>query len=421
VPRPDSRLLLLFRVLWLIIFVAVIALFSLGVYVRTQTPPPADCEIVTCNPVEPTESDLALLAERGISERAFLILATVANLTFNVGFIVAAIVLFWLRLQDRLALLLSLVLVVFGGVITSPVNDVLFRTRPDLRGVTTGLSMLAYVGLPLLLATFPNGRFVPQKMRWVAILAIGGAGVAGLRQGPDSFGPVVERAALSPAAILVGFAILAAVSQIYRYQRVANTLEKQQAKWGAVGLLGMLMLMLIWVTLATVYPSSEPSQARAVALLTIWPILVLLGFLTPGSFAVAILRYRLWDIDLIIRRTLIYSAVSVVLAAVYFGGVVVLQQVFSAVSGQGSPLAIVLSTLLIAALFRPLRKSMQTIIDRRFYRQKYDAAQTLANFARTTRDEINLDEVTDELLGIIHNTLQPESMSLWLAKSDRET
>jgi len=138
----------------------------------------------------------------------------------------------------------------------------------------------------------------------------------------------------------------------------------------------------------------------------------LVGF--PISIGIAMVRYRLYDIDLIINRTLVYGALTVVLIAIYFGGIVVLQRTFVVLTGQQSTLAIVASTLLIAALFTPLRRRIQSFIDRRFYRRKYDARKTLESFSATLRDETNLDSVSNDLVGVVRETMQPAHVSLWL-------
>ena len=137
--------------------------------------------------------------------------------------------------------------------------------------------------------------------------------------------------------------------------------------------------------------------------------------LLPLAIGVSIFRYRLYDIDIIINRTLVYGAVTVMLALIYVGSVVLLQQLFRTLVGQGNnQLAVVASTLAVAALFQPLRRRSQAIVDRRFYRRKYDAARTLQTFSARIRDEVDLDTLTGDLLAVVEETMQPAHVSLWL-------
>jgi hypothetical protein len=134
----------------------------------------------------------------------------------------------------------------------------------------------------------------------------------------------------------------------------------------------------------------------------------------PVAMGIAILRYRLYEIDLIINRTLVYGSLTAILATLYFGGIVVLQRLFVALTAQESQLAIVASTLAVAAIFNPLRRRIQALVDRRFYRRKYDAAKTPEAFSVKLRDETDLDALSDDLVGVVKETMQPAHVSLWL-------
>jgi hypothetical protein len=162
-------------------------------------------------------------------------------------------------------------------------------------------------------------------------------------------------------------------------------------------------LFVLWFSLALV------GLVAAGALVFTVPLMGL-----PIAVGVAILRYRLYDIDLLVNRTLVYGSLTALLGATYLGGVVLMQGAFRALTGQESQLAIVASTLLIAALFVPLRRRVQSFIDRRFYRRRYDAARTLQNFSTRLREKTDLDSLDSELLGVVRETVQPAHVSLWL-------
>jgi hypothetical protein len=206
---------------------------------------------------------------------------------------------------------------------------------------------------------------------------------------------------------LVFIMILAAVSLVLRY-RSSGQLVRLQLRWFILG--GFLYIIL------TLYPTffiGDTITGTGVNLL-----IFILSFsailLLCLAVGIAILRYRLYDIDVIIRRTLVYTILTAALGLVYFGTVVLLQTVVGRSAAEQSPLVIVFSTLLIAALFNPLRHRIQAFIDRRFFRQKYDAAQTLTNFAQTARDEVELNKLSAVLINAVEETLQPEQISLWI-------
>ena len=201
-------------------------------------------------------------------------------------------------------------------------------------------------------------------------------------------------------------------SQPSRYDRLLTIcIERQQTKWFLVGF-GLIVAL----TSVTVFLDAT---GRGGILNDIGDVLLWMPLYF--GLAIAILRYRLWDIDVIIRKTLVYGVLTALLALVYFGGVILLQRLVGALTGvEQSTLAVVVSTLAIAALFTPLRRRIQDVIDRRFYRRKYDAQRVLAQFALTARDETDLDALTGELARIVQETLQPEGVSVWLKPIDRQ-
>jgi len=211
--------------------------------------------------------------------------------------------------------------------------------------------------------------------------------------------------------------VMALVSPALRYRK-GSQLERQQIKW--LALFGGFSVIYVLIYLIA-YPLLTGGEVMNPGHNFSAMVFYLTTFLFPPlAIGVAVLRYRLWDIDVIIRKTLVYGALTLTLAVVYLGSVLLLQALMLAVTGQGrSPIATVISTLAIAALFTPLRRRIQNDIDRRFYRQKYDARRIAEEFALRARDEVELDVLTGHLLASVEKTLQPEHVSLWLRKGKK--
>lgn len=283
----------------------------------------------------------------------------------------------------------------------------------------------------LLLLLFPNGK--PPSHRWslLAWITLGAVSLATLASAgaPNPFGyfpfPTNLLAVGTPARIALGhlrtmmsivipLCVTAAALSLFLRLRQARGVERQQLKW-FVYAAAFIPPGVIVILLGMSRPASAPSRE---SLLGIGIFFIGLAGLAVAS-AIAIFRYRLWDIDIIIRRTLIFGLLTSTLALIYFSSVVVFGQVFQDLTGQQSPLAIVLSTLAIAALFTPLRRRIQDIIDRRFYRRKYDSEKVLAAFSASLRDEVDLERLTATMLAVIEETVQPEHLSLWLKERSK--
>lgn len=201
--------------------------------------------------------------------------------------------------------------------------------------------------------------------------------------------------------------VVATASMLVRL-RQAGEVERQQIKWFAyaatVAVVGALLT----------YVVSEATGAWWVGQVGL--AILVIGFLgIPVTISIAILRYRLYEIDLIINRTFVYGLLTGALVLIYFGSIVLLQEGFYTLTGEGSQLSVVASTLISAALFQPLRWRVQAFIDRRFYRRKYDAAKTLEAFGSKLKDETDLDELCEDLVLVVRETMQPKHVSLWLS------
>ena len=282
------------------------------------------------------------------------------------------------------------------------------------------------LGLVVLLCLlFPEGRLPSAHWRWLAWFAttitLVGTTLVALSPGPILLTPIQNPQGIEGLpnisrmveAFMYALVALAAASMLVRL-RQANEVERQQIKWfayaTAVAISGVVLKN-------TAFPT--------VSVIWLWwagIILTTVGLLgSPIAMGIAILRYRLYNIDLIINRTLVYGLLTATLALIYLGSVLILNELFVALTGENSQLAIVASTLAIAALFNPLRRRFQSFIDRRFYRHKYDAAKTLEAFGAKLRNETDLERISEDLMVVIRETMQPKHASLWLRSVSSRT
>jgi len=279
---------------------------------------------------------------------------------------------------------------------------------------------------------FPTGRPPSRRWNWVIWLAVGmwlffvvlgsfsdtlvptSGGDWSL---PNPIGFIPIGVWNGPLMIIWGIGLLtmvsASVASLFIRYRRAQTVEREQIKWLLFA--GAFFVVVYGLTFFLLSAEESLLDNGLTSLLLVLSILAL-----PAAITIAIFRYRLYDIDVVIRKTLLYTVLTALLALVYFGSVILLQGLFSRLAGvQQSTLAVVVSTLVIAALFTPLRRRIQDGIDRRFFRKKYNAQQVLAKFAQTARDETDLDALLAELVRVVDETLQPEHVSVWLKERSR--
>jgi hypothetical protein len=275
--------------------------------------------------------------------------------------------------------------------------------------------------LPFVLLLFPTGRLPSPRWRFLGwVVIVSGAALLPLGffspdsgQGPvnvpfvvgGAVGKAMSAVALGAIMIIFASIVLSALSLVVRYQR-ARGVERQQLKWFALA--GFLTGALIVADQLRLDRSLGDALWNLLGATTFAALYVGVG--------IAILRYRLYDIDVIINRALVYGSLTAILAGIYFGGVTATQALFRTLAGQEQlpQLIVVASTLVIAALFNPLRRRIQSFIDRSFYRRKYDAAKTLEGFSTKLRDETDLEALSEDLVGVVADTMQPAHVSVWL-------
>jgi hypothetical protein len=375
----QGRWLLLARGLWITLVILTLGIFfaSLPVYIaQFQTPcagPACASQLLTLTP-----GQAGVLQGIGLSLSAYAAYTVALTLASVVMSLVVSALIAWRRSHDRMAMLVALMLVTFGPILAT--NSVAGSYSP-WRVPNACLNFLALSLFVLVFFLFPSGQFVPGFTRWTVVVFLVG-------QVPSIFFPDAPFTLNTNASevgflMLIGETAILVVVQLYRYRRVSSSLERQQTKWVVFGLVIPISVFVSGNLLALIFPAlADPSSPPgslyelAFAAISTW-----LPLFIPLSFGFAMLRSRLWEIDIIINRTLVYGALTVSLTTVYVGLVIGLSALLSGIISQASSVAIVISTLAVYFLSQPLRRRIQRIIDRRFYRSKYDAAKTVAAFS----------------------------------------
>ena len=336
----------------------------------------------------------------------------------------------WVCLAAGLLWMLIVISDSYGAYGLAKPGSIPYPVASEALGLWLWVPAVGLLGIYLILL-FPDGKLPSRRWRplaWLsgAVMVLVSLSII-LMPGPlpghpgvsNPFGiegyPLVARV-LGGVVVLLPVCILAsAASLVFRFRRSRGE-ERQQIKWiaFAASFVGLVALITVVSTLMFAPESLQTAGAQPLWLELLQDVDLLSLAGVPVAVGFAILRHRLYDIDVVINRTLVYGSLTAMLVAVYVGSVVVLQYIFRALSGGESQLAIVASTLAIAALFNPLLRRVQAFVDRRFYRRKYDAAKTLAAFNARLRDETDLDTLGRDLMGVVRDAIQPEHVSLWL-------
>ena len=409
----PTRWLPFVRTVWIAIAILMLTLYIVGLPVNYHELNTV-CEADPCRVTTISSGELQILEDIRFSLQAYVFYYFILEAFLIILFASLAGLIFWHKSNTWLGIVVSLALLFAGFVFFAEETRTVQRAYPQVETFINFLVSTSVVLVLLLFYLFPDGRFTPRWMRWFAAALIVAVTLEPL------LNPGGEQTTSTSMFVILTFAVgapMGLVSQIYRFRKVSNPTQRQQTKWVLYGFMGMFSGMFPWMIFAEI-TQIAPGPGRLLFYLSLIPQYILIGFF-PVSVVIAMMRYRLWDVDLVIRRTIQYALLTGLLALTYFGGVVTLQTGFRTLTGQtNSPLVTVLSTLAIAALFNPLRNRVQNFIDQRFYRKKYNAEQALAQFAAVARDEVNMDKLTAALIGVVQQTVQPENVSIWLKDSD---
>jgi hypothetical protein len=407
--------LALARILWLTLALPPVALTVIGVplYYRLLLTPCT--EVSSCGELNGalTLGAVRFLQEHGISIGVYAALHTVFNAVIILIWWVIAFLIFARRSDDVFALVAALFLMFYGVTAPATFLEATRRAHPVLNGGAAYVLLGTTFTSIVFFVYFPTLRSAPRWFLFVIALGIGKSIV-------DLFQTMVPDWMFSVAYVAFYGAVI--VAQVYRYRHISTPSERQQTKWVVAGISVATGGVIVLLLLSTV-SSFILSLYTPYLLGESWTILLpLASAAIPITVGVAILRYQLLDIDVLINRALVYGSLTGVLAILYLGLVVGAQSIFSKMTDQRgqTPLIIVSSTLVIAGLFQPLRGRIQKIIDRRFYRSKYDARKAVEAFSATLRQELSLTELREQLVSVVTETMRPRHVSLWLAPHAEE-
>jgi hypothetical protein len=374
---------------------------------RTLCKPPLSF-LNNCMTWQLLPSNIGALEHLHISLDTYALYTLLVNVITSLCFWAAGCLIFWRKSKEWLGLSVSLVLILLGasGVTDSLQGDFLSNDSPLILTIPVLIfNIVQWPALGLFLITFPTGRFMPRWSWLIVLLWIIQFGYFWL----TTFLPAFEIGL--PVIVLLTYGSTLGI-QIYRYIWRYSVAQRQQVKWFLFVVLAGLVISVIYNGLSSLVAPLNAPDSWFKLLDGTFTALFFLS--VPLGIGISIFRYRLWDIDIIINRALVYGTLTVSLGLVYAGLIIGLQALSGGIIKQNNDVAIVISTLIIATLFHPLRRRIQAIIDRRFYRSKYDAARTLAAFSARLRGEVDLAQLREQLLDVVVETMQPAHVSLWL-------
>jgi hypothetical protein len=416
--RLHGRWLLIARAGWVVLTVLILTL-NVVMIPRYYAVLQANCQPGSqCYAIQVTAYDRLFLHQFGLSLGFVAAYQVILDAVSVIVCCALGALIFWRKSADRMALFCAFMLVLFGGAgFTSILQDTLVPLSPTWYVLINSLDLLGQSSFLIFFFLFPSGRFVPHWTRWIVPCVV--------LYWISSIFFVNDLTNVSLWSILAFFALLlcAVGAQIYRYRRVSTSRERQQTKWVvfgfSIGIVGFVLVLILEHTfLSLALPQSSVLQTLVGGTL-------IYGFLllVPISIAIAILRSRLYDIDIVINRALVYGSLTGILGALYAGLIIGLESLIGTIIGKasGQSVALVISTVAIFALFEPVRKNIQAVIDRRFYRKKYDAEKTLAAFGTVLRNEVDLNQLREQLIDVVQETMQPAHVSLWLRQPEQHT
>lgn len=416
--RLHGRALILARGIWLLLTAVMLVCLLPSFLAYSQVlhhvcDSPASCQLFT----QATPDKLLALHRLGLSLDDFAIYSLCVQAVVTLVFLMVGWLIFWRRSDTWLGLVASFILNLEGcfGMFASLAGALDATNQPLILVLASQVFQLGDLALGIFLLIFPTGRFTPRWTWLVGLLFLSNNLTFSL-PAPYSFfywPPFLQATIL---LLELGSVI---VIQIYRFLRVYTPLERQQVKWLFASFTGGVLVFALFFFGLPLLPGLGAPDSPAQLLDLLGGALLYLSL--PLGTGIAILRYRLWDIDAILNKVLVYGGLSALLAGIYAGLIIGLENLVGLMSWQGSqqPVVLVVSTLVIAALFQPLRHRIQQSIDRRFYRRKYEAARILAAFSATLHQEVDLDQLREQLLAVVRETMQPTHVSLWLCKDNQ--